>query len=143
MNKRQFLKLINLQTGMVLLVSMASCYLAVLFEIDYNYVIGSTVAAEGNLLTLSGDELWTADKGNPILCLRAWRKHIARKSGYSATICLLGASAAKAFVENKNKLGIFDFEIYMINSNYMVNLMIDRTKLYSLLLMKKIIILVY
>ena len=37
MNKSQFLKLINLQTGMVLLVSMASCYLAVLFEIDYNY----------------------------------------------------------------------------------------------------------
>lgn len=43
-----------------------------------------------------------------------------------------------SFVENKNKLGIFDFEIYMINSNYMVNLMIDRTKLYALLLMKKI-----
>jgi TATA-box binding protein (TBP) (component of TFIID and TFIIIB) len=43
-----------------------------------------------------------------------------------------------SFVENKTKLGIFDFEIYMINSNYMVNLMIDRTKLYALLLMKKI-----
>ncbi len=43
-----------------------------------------------------------------------------------------------SFVENKSKLGIFDFEIYMINSNYMVNLMIDRTKLYALLLMKKI-----
>jgi hypothetical protein len=37
MNKREFLKLINLQTAMVLMVSMASCYLAVLFEIDYNY----------------------------------------------------------------------------------------------------------
>ncbi len=43
-----------------------------------------------------------------------------------------------SFVENKNKLGIYNFEIYMINSNYMVNLMIDRTKLYALLLMKKI-----
>lgn len=42
------------------------------------------------------------------------------------------------FVENISKLNISDFEIYMINSNYMVNLMIDRTKLYSLLLMKKI-----
>lgn len=42
------------------------------------------------------------------------------------------------FVENISKLNITDFEIYMINSNYMVNLMIDRTKLYSLLLMKKI-----
>ncbi len=43
-----------------------------------------------------------------------------------------------SFVEDKTKLGIYDFEIYMINSNYMVNLMIDRTKLYALLLMKKI-----
>lgn len=42
------------------------------------------------------------------------------------------------FVENISKLNITNFEIYMINSNYMVNLMIDRTKLYSLLLMKKI-----
>ena len=42
------------------------------------------------------------------------------------------------FVENISKLGINNFEIYMINSNYMVNLMIDRSKLYSLLLMKKI-----
>ncbi len=42
------------------------------------------------------------------------------------------------FVEDISKLGINHFEIYMINSNYMVNLMIDRAKLYSLLLMKKI-----
>lgn len=42
------------------------------------------------------------------------------------------------FVEDISKLGINNFEIYMINSNYMVNLMIDRAKLYSLLLMKKI-----
>jgi hypothetical protein len=37
MNKSQFLKLINLQTAFVLMVSMASCYMAVLFEVDYNY----------------------------------------------------------------------------------------------------------
>lgn len=42
------------------------------------------------------------------------------------------------FVNNISKLNITDFEIYMINSNYMVNLMIDRSKLYSLLLMKKV-----
>jgi TATA-box binding protein (TBP) (component of TFIID and TFIIIB) len=42
------------------------------------------------------------------------------------------------FVEDISKLTINNFEIYMINSNYMVNLMIDRAKLYSLLLMKKI-----
>lgn len=42
------------------------------------------------------------------------------------------------YVEDADKLNITDFEIYMINSNYMVNLMIDRSKLYELLLMKKI-----
>jgi TATA-box binding protein (TBP) (component of TFIID and TFIIIB) len=42
------------------------------------------------------------------------------------------------FVRDIDKLNITDFEIYMINSNYMVNLMIDRSKLYSLLLMKKV-----
>ena len=42
------------------------------------------------------------------------------------------------FVNDISKLNITDFEIYMINSNYMVNLMIDRSKLYSLLLMKKV-----
>lgn len=42
------------------------------------------------------------------------------------------------FVEDISKLGIYSFEIYMINSNYMVNMMIDRAKLYGLLLKKKI-----
>ena len=42
------------------------------------------------------------------------------------------------YVEDINKLTIFDFEIYMINSNYKVALMIDRAKLYEILLQKKI-----
>ncbi len=42
------------------------------------------------------------------------------------------------FVDNIDNLTIKDFEIYMINSNYMVNMMIDRAKLYGLLLKKKI-----
>ena len=42
------------------------------------------------------------------------------------------------FVTNPSAMGITAFDIYMINSNYMVNMMIDRSKLYSLLLMKKI-----
>lgn len=37
MSYLRFLKLINYQTGLVLLVSMGSCYAAVLLEIDYNY----------------------------------------------------------------------------------------------------------
>ena len=37
MSNTRFLKLINFQTLSVLLVSMGSCYTAVMFEIDYNY----------------------------------------------------------------------------------------------------------
>jgi len=44
----------------------------------------------------------------------------------------------KKFVENINKLNIIHFQINMINSNYKINIQIDRAKLYNLLLKKKI-----
>ena len=43
-----------------------------------------------------------------------------------------------SFVSNNNELTINDFSIYMINSNYKVNMKIDRSKLFTLLLKKKI-----
>jgi TATA-box binding protein (TBP) (component of TFIID and TFIIIB) len=42
------------------------------------------------------------------------------------------------YVTNASKLNVTDFQIYMINSNYQVNMMIDRNKLFNLLLRKKI-----
>jgi len=42
------------------------------------------------------------------------------------------------YAKNDSLLGIYDFQIYMINSNYQVNMMIDRNKLFNLLLQKKI-----
>ena len=42
------------------------------------------------------------------------------------------------FVENITDLAITSYKIDMINSNYKVNMQIDRTKLYNLLLKKKI-----
>jgi len=42
------------------------------------------------------------------------------------------------YVGDKNKLFINDFQIYMINSNYKVNMVIDRNNLFNLLLRKKI-----
>ena len=42
------------------------------------------------------------------------------------------------FVENNTDLAITSYKIDMINSNYKVNMQIDRTKLYNLLLKKKI-----
>ena len=42
------------------------------------------------------------------------------------------------YAKDETKLGIFDFQIYMINSNYQVNMIIDRNKLFILLFQKKI-----
>ena len=42
------------------------------------------------------------------------------------------------FAKNAMNLDITEFQIYMINSNYKVNMIIDRNKLFNLLLMKKI-----
>ena len=44
----------------------------------------------------------------------------------------------KNYIEDIEKLNITNFKIDMINSNYKVNLQIDRAKLFSLLLKKKI-----
>ena len=44
----------------------------------------------------------------------------------------------KKFVENIDKLGVYDFKIDMINSNYAVNMVINRERLYNILLDKKI-----
>lgn len=44
----------------------------------------------------------------------------------------------KNFIENYNTITITDFNIYMINTNYTLSILIDREKLYKLLLLKKI-----
>jgi TATA-box binding protein (TBP) (component of TFIID and TFIIIB) len=44
----------------------------------------------------------------------------------------------KEFIEEPDKINIMNFKIDMINSNYKVNMQIDRDKLYNLLLKKKI-----
>jgi hypothetical protein len=42
------------------------------------------------------------------------------------------------FVEDYDKLAIYDFSIYMINSNYKINLHVNRKKIFEILKMKKI-----
>lgn len=49
-----------------------------------------------------------------------------------------GVITEKIFIENKNDITIKDFKIDMINSNYRVDMHIDRDKLFNLLLKKKI-----
>lgn len=49
-----------------------------------------------------------------------------------------GEIVEKQFIEDINKLSVYDFKIDMINSNYKVQIQIDRNKLYNLLQKKKI-----
>jgi hypothetical protein len=42
------------------------------------------------------------------------------------------------FVEDYNNLAVYDFSIYMINSNYRINLHVNRKKLFDILTKKKI-----
>ena len=49
-----------------------------------------------------------------------------------------GIITEKLFIEDNQNITIKDFKIDMINSNYQVNMQIDRAKLYNLLLKKKI-----
>ena len=49
-----------------------------------------------------------------------------------------GKIVEKKFIEDSDKITITDFKIDMINSNYQVNMQIDRDKLFGLLLKKKI-----
>ena len=49
-----------------------------------------------------------------------------------------GSIVEKKFIEDYDKINIYDFKIDMINSNYAVNLIINREKLYNILLEKQI-----
>jgi TATA-box binding protein (TBP) (component of TFIID and TFIIIB) len=49
-----------------------------------------------------------------------------------------GKIVEKKYIETNEKLELCSFKVDMINSNYKVNMQIDRAKLYSLLLKKKI-----
>jgi TATA-box binding protein (TBP) (component of TFIID and TFIIIB) len=49
-----------------------------------------------------------------------------------------GKIVEKKYIESNEKLELCSFKVDMINSNYKVNMQIDRAKLYSLLIKKKI-----
>ena len=68
---------------------------------------------------------------------RALNKLVYRLSQIKAKIIDSKIEEIK-FVDDYDSLGIYDFKVYMINSNYRVNMQIDRSKLYKLLLKKKI-----
>ena len=57
-----------------------------------------------NTVVLSGADLWDATTGDPLQKFRDWRRQIAQNTGLTANICLMGASAADAFIKNAKVL---------------------------------------
>jgi hypothetical protein len=71
----------------------------------------------GNLITLSGVDLWTAATSDPMRDLRAWKRQIRKVSGINADICVFGREAYDAFISNANvqkQLDIRRFELGIV-----------------------------
>ena len=53
-----------------------------------------------NTITLSGSDLWDASTSDPLAKMRSWRRQIAQNTGQNANTCILGSTAADAFLNN-------------------------------------------
>lgn len=51
--------------------------------------------------TLSGTDLWNNAASNPVLHGKEFRREIAKLSGLSLNMCILGSDAAQAFLDNE------------------------------------------
>jgi len=74
------------------------------FKIDF----GFSSEAGRELVTLTGDDLWTATASKPLVQLRKWKGLIKQKAYQVPTICLLGSDAAAAFIDNTQVLKALD-----------------------------------
>ena len=57
-----------------------------------------------NTVVLSGADLWDAATSDPLQKFRDWRRLMAQNTGLTANICLMGQSAADAFIKNTKVL---------------------------------------
>ena len=53
-----------------------------------------------NTVVLSGADLWDAATSDPLQKFRDWRRLMAQNTGLTANVCLMGQSAADAFIKN-------------------------------------------
>lgn len=51
-------------------------------------------------MELTGTDLWTDSGSNPLSNLRAWKREISLKSGFTPTVVVMGARAVDAFIDN-------------------------------------------
>lgn len=57
-----------------------------------------------NSITLSGTDLWDNASSDPLSKMRSWRRQIAQNTGTNANLCIMGSSAADAFLNNATLL---------------------------------------
>lgn len=77
------------------------------FEVDYEY-------DTDNLVTLSGNDVWTAATAEVYSQLKDWAIDIQRRSGHNTDIIVLGKEAAKLFLKNA------EIKEYLNNRRYQV-----------------------
>lgn len=75
------------------------------FEVDYGF---KTTGTDANKITLAAAKKWSADGTKPMADMRAWKRQIARISGFNATDFVLGTQAADAFLSNADVLKKLD-----------------------------------
>lgn len=83
-------------------------------NIKFGVSFGFVTSASGNIRTLTGADLWSATTGVPLANVRAWKNFIMKSSFQNANICILGTSAAEAFVGNENVRKAFDANNFMV-----------------------------
>lgn len=57
--------------------------------------------ADQPVVTLTGDDLWTADKSNPLENIRGWKRKVSLQSGFTPRMVVMGAKVVDAFMKNK------------------------------------------
>ena len=61
-----------------------------------------------HLKTLTGTDLWTDADSDPLKNLRAWKREVAKDSGYTPTVVIMGSSAVDAFLSNASVQSYLD-----------------------------------
>lgn len=79
------------------------------FEYDFG-LVNDTLANGGHLISnAAADNKWNGGSAVDIIGdLREWKRAIARRSGMSADVCILGESAADAFIKDTNVQKMLD-----------------------------------
>jgi hypothetical protein len=73
-------------------------------EIDFLFSASHLVTLDGT----AGNEKWTDSAANIWKMLRAWKRQIAKDSGTTANVCILGENAYESFMLNEKIVNLLD-----------------------------------